>query len=107
LSASPTLASWPHPEFHYPGIFDLAWAGYLARTEYGDTAYSIVSGFATGAGNNFTVSGPEIGRDSLLVGASTTVIWNERFSTYIFYDGEVARTNYESHNVSGGVRITF
>jgi outer membrane autotransporter protein len=75
--------------------------------EFGDTAYSIVSGFATGAGNNFTVTGPEIGRDSLLIGAGATVIWNDRVSTYLYYDGEVARTNYQSHNVSGGVRITF
>jgi outer membrane autotransporter protein len=75
--------------------------------EFGDTAYSIVAGFASGAGNNFTVSGPEIGRDSLLIGAGTTVIWNDRVSTYLYYDGEVARTNYQSHNVSGGVRITF
>jgi autotransporter-associated beta strand protein len=80
----------------------LAW-----QHEFGATAYSIVSGFATGAGNNFTVTGPEIGRDSLLIGAGATVIWNDRVSTYLYYDGEVARTNYESHNVSGGVRITF
>jgi uncharacterized protein with beta-barrel porin domain len=35
--------------------------------EYGSVAYSVVAGFATGAGTNFTVNGPEIGRDSLLV----------------------------------------
>jgi outer membrane autotransporter protein len=75
--------------------------------EFGATAYSVVSGFATGAGNNFTVTGPDIGRDSLLVGAGATVILSERVSTYLFYDGEVARTNYHSHNVSGGVRIAF
>jgi outer membrane autotransporter protein len=75
--------------------------------EYGDTAYSVVSSFASGAGNSFTVTGPEIGRDSLLIGAGATVIWNERVSTYLYYDGEVARTNYQSHNVSGGVRINF
>jgi autotransporter-associated beta strand protein len=75
--------------------------------EFGATAYSVVAGFATGAGNNFTVTGPDIGRDSLLVGAGATVILSERVSTYLFYDGEVARTNYQSHNVSGGVRISF
>jgi autotransporter-associated beta strand protein len=75
--------------------------------EFGDTAYSVVAGFASGAGNNFTVSGPDIGRDSLLVGAGATVIWNERVSTYVFYDGEFARTNYISNNVSAGVRIAF
>jgi len=61
----------------------------------------------TGAGNNFTVIGPDIGRDSLLIGAGATVILSDRVSTYLFYDGEVARTNYQSHNVSGGVRISF
>jgi autotransporter-associated beta strand protein len=75
--------------------------------EYGDSAYSIVSSFATGAGKSFTVTGPDIGRDSLLVGAGATVIWNERVSTYLYYDGEFARTNYLSNNVSGGVRISF
>jgi autotransporter-associated beta strand protein len=75
--------------------------------EYGDTAYSIVSSFASGAGKSFTVTGPDIGRDSILVGAGATVIWNERVSTYLYYDGEFARTNYLSNNVSGGVRISF
>ena len=75
--------------------------------EYGDTAYSIVSSFASGAGKSFTVTGPDIGRDSILVGAGATVIWNERVSTYLYYDGEFARTNYLSNNVSGGVRLSF
>jgi autotransporter-associated beta strand protein len=75
--------------------------------EFGDTAYSIVANLASGAGNSFTVSGPEIGRDSLLVGAGATVILSERVSTYLYYDGEFARTNYLSNNVSAGVRISF
>lgn len=75
--------------------------------EYGDSTYSIVSRFANGAGNSFTVSGPEIGRDSLLVGAGVAVLLSDRISTYIYYDGELARTNYQSNSVSGGVRITF
>ncbi|MBV9644486.1 MAG: autotransporter outer membrane beta-barrel domain-containing protein, partial [Verrucomicrobia bacterium] len=48
-----------------------------------------------------------IGRDSLLVGAGITVILNDRVSTYLYYDGEFARTNYLSNNVTGGVRISF
>jgi uncharacterized protein with beta-barrel porin domain len=75
--------------------------------EYGDSTYSIVAGFANGSGNNFTVDGPRIGRDSLLIGAGVAVLWNDRISTYVYYDGEVARTNYDSQSVSGGVRITF
>jgi autotransporter-associated beta strand protein len=75
--------------------------------EFGSTAYSVVSSFATGAGKSFTVTGPDIGRDSLLVGAGATVILSERVSTYLYYDGEFARTNYLNNSVTGGVRITF
>jgi len=75
--------------------------------EFGATTYSVVSSFATGAGNSFTVTGPDIGRDSLLVGAGATVIWNDRVSTYVYYDGEFARTNYLNNSVTAGVRITF
>jgi outer membrane autotransporter protein len=77
------------------------------QPEFGDSAYSVVAGFASGAGNNFTVNGPDIGRDSLLVGAGATVILSKRVSTYLYYDGEFARTNYLSNNVSGGFRISF
>jgi uncharacterized protein with beta-barrel porin domain len=75
--------------------------------EFGSTEYSVVANLASGAGQSFSVSGPHIGRDSILVGAGATFILNERVSTYIYYDGEFARTNYISNNVSGGVRISF
>jgi outer membrane autotransporter protein len=75
--------------------------------EFGDRDYSIVSRFANGAGNSFTVSGPEIGRDSLLIGAGAAVLLNDRVSVYAYYDGELARTNYSSNNVSAGVRVSF
>jgi autotransporter-associated beta strand protein len=75
--------------------------------EYGATAYSVIASFANGAGNSFSVTGPQIGRDSLLVGVGATVILSERIATYLYYDGEFARTNYLSNNVSGGVRISF
>jgi outer membrane autotransporter protein len=75
--------------------------------EFGDRDYSIVSGFANGAGNNFTVNGPEIGRDSLLIGAGAAVMFNDRVSVYAYYDGELARTNYSSNNVSAGFRVSF
>ena len=80
----------------------LAW-----QHEYGDQAYSIVSSFASGAGNSFTVNGPNVGRDSLLVGAGAAVLLSDRISIYAYYDGELGRTNYQSNNVSAGVRISF
>jgi fibronectin-binding autotransporter adhesin len=75
--------------------------------EYGSVAYQVIAGFASGAGTSFTVNGPEIGRDSLLIGAGVSMIWSDRISTYVFYDGDIARTNYDSHTVTGGFRITF
>jgi autotransporter-associated beta strand protein len=75
--------------------------------EYGATAYSVIANFANGAGNSFSVEGPPIGRDSILVGAGASVILSDRVSTYLYYDGEFARTNYLSNNVSGGVRLSF
>ena len=82
--------------------FNAAW-----QHEYGDTTYSIIASFANGAGNSFTVNGPPIGRDSLLIGAGVAVILNERVTTYLYYDGEFLRTNYLNNNVSAGVRVTF
>jgi uncharacterized protein YhjY with autotransporter beta-barrel domain len=82
--------------------FRAAW-----QHEFGDTENSIVASFVNGAGNSFTVNGPAIGRDSLLIGAGAAVIFNDRFSVYAYYDGELARTNYSSNNVSAGVRLSF
>ena len=75
--------------------------------EFGDSSFALDSRFANGAGNTFTVRGPQIGDDSLLVGAGVAVLWNERTSTYVYYDGELLRSNYSSNNVSGGVRMSF
>jgi outer membrane autotransporter protein len=75
--------------------------------EFGDTEYSIVSRLADGAGNSFTVNGPAIGRDSLLLEAGAAVLLNDRVSVYAYYDGQLARTNYSSNNVSAGLRVSF
>jgi autotransporter-associated beta strand protein len=75
--------------------------------EYGDSSYGINASFANGAGGNFLVNGPEIGRDSLLLGAGFAVQLNERAATYLYYDGELGRERYDSHSVSGGLRIAF
>jgi outer membrane autotransporter protein len=75
--------------------------------EFGDDRYTLDSSFNDGNGDLFTVAGPVIGRDSLLLGAGFAVLWNERTSTYVYYDGDLGRTNYTSHNVSGGVRVSF
>lgn len=63
------------------------------RHEYGTTEYAVVSAFASGAGTNFSVTGPAVGHDSLLIGAGAAVLWSDRLATYIYYDGEVGRAD--------------
>jgi autotransporter-associated beta strand protein len=75
--------------------------------EYGDATYSLDASFANGAGSGFTTAGPRFGRDSLLLGAGFAVQLNQRCETYVYYDGELGRTNYESASVTGGFRISF
>jgi autotransporter-associated beta strand protein len=75
--------------------------------EYGDASYALESSLEGAGGPLFTVNGPKIGRDSLLLGAGFAVMLNERTSTYVYYDGELARTRFDSQNVSGGIRISF
>jgi autotransporter-associated beta strand protein len=77
------------------------------QQEFGDSAYTINSSFANGGGRAFNVTGPEIGHSSMLLGAGVAVVWNERLSTYVYYDGELLRENYTSHNISGGARWAF
>jgi len=75
--------------------------------EYGDAAYALNSSFANGAGGTFTVNGPQLGRDSALLGAGFAIQCSERFSTYFYYDGELGRKNYQSNSVTGGFRYAF
>ena len=75
--------------------------------EYSDNTLSLDAGFANGAGPDFTVHGPAIGRDSMLVGAGFAIQWNERFSSNVYYDGELLRMNYQASNITGGFRYEF
>ena len=93
---------WKIGPVHFVPEVRAAW-----QHEFGDTDYSLLASFANGAGNGFTVNGPAIGRDSLLLSAGFAIQWSERISTYAYYDGELFRTNYLSNNVSAGFRVTF
>jgi outer membrane autotransporter protein len=75
--------------------------------EYGDVDTTVSSQLASGAGTSFSVTGPQIGRDDLHVGAGFAVVFSDRLSTYIYYDGQFFRTNYDSSTVTGGFRLSF
>jgi outer membrane autotransporter protein len=94
------------------------WRGVILRSEsrgawkheFNDTAYGIQSRFALSALGTgiLTVHGPDTGRDSALVSSAFSVLWNDRVSTYVYYDTEYGRKNYDDAvNVSAGIRVSF
>ncbi|HWL52232.1 MAG TPA: autotransporter domain-containing protein, partial [Chthoniobacteraceae bacterium] len=76
------------------------------KHEYLDSTPEISARF-NGADAVFTVNGPKIGRDSLLLDAGASVEFNQAVSVFAYYTGELGRTNYQSHAVNGGFRISF
>ena len=85
-------------------------AGTLTLTSantYGGATTISAGTIANGAGYSFLVNGPQLGRDGALLGAGIAIQFNECLSTYLYYDGDLGRTNYQSTNVTGGLRITF
>jgi uncharacterized protein YhjY with autotransporter beta-barrel domain len=75
--------------------------------EFLDQDRSIDSQFASGAGNIFRVTSPEIGRDSLAVDAGFTAQFSPRVSGFLFYHGDLARENYIAATISGGLSFSF
>jgi len=75
--------------------------------EYLDRRGAIDSRLASGAGDIFTVQGPTSGRDALLVTAGVTVKFSDRLSTFVYYNGELARQNYTLNSVMAGFRVGF
>ena len=75
--------------------------------EYFYSALPIEAQFASGAGSVFTVHGPAEGHDSALIDAGLDVQWTPTIGTYFGYDGQVGRTNYDSHAVLCSVHLDF
>jgi len=73
--------------------------------EYLDDRAGIGASF--GGGNSFTVYGPRIGRDSLILDVGASVQLTSNIAVFAFYTGDLGRENYTSHSINGGVRIDF
>jgi len=80
----------------------LAW-----RHNYLDTELSLDAQSTSGAGNVFTVSGSDTGKDSFVAGLGLTVQWTPTFSTYLRYAAQVGSNGYENHSVNLGVGVNF
>jgi len=72
--------------------------------EYKYSALPITAGFA---GASAIFFGPNEGHDSAVVGAGVSVQLTPAISTYVNYDGQLGRANYDSNAVTGGVRFSF
>jgi outer membrane autotransporter protein len=75
--------------------------------EYFYSALPIEAQFSSGAGTVFTVHGPAEGHDSALIDAGLDVQWTSTIGTYVGYDGQVGRSNYDSHAVMCSVHLDF
>ena len=73
--------------------------------EYLDTARGMGASFLPGGA--FTVFGPKIGRDSLLLDVGTSVQLTQTVGVYAFYTGNLGGNNYTSHALNGGVQMSF
>jgi outer membrane autotransporter protein len=74
--------------------------------EYGDQSYPIDASFI-GCPGIFTVHGPTIGQDAVLIGAGTSIQLTRMFSVYAYYNGVFGRDNYDNHGGSGGFTLSF
>jgi outer membrane autotransporter protein len=75
--------------------------------EYLYSALPVTAGFANIPGPTATFTGPAEGHDSAIVNAGVSVQWTPTLTTYLNYDGQLGRSNYDSNAVTGGVRISF
>ena len=75
--------------------------------EYGERSFTLDSALASGASGAFTVKDSGLGRDGLLLSGGVSVLWESGTIMYLRYDGDLLRKEYEAHNLSGGVQLTF
>jgi len=74
--------------------------------EYLNNELGLDASFGNGAGTDFRVNGPEMGRDSILISAGVNISWS-RYAAYVAYQADLGRTNYNSQIVLVGLRVTW
>ena len=58
-------------------------------------------------GATATIFGPDVGHDSFIINAGAGVQWTPRISTYIGYQGQLGRDNYDANGVTGTISFSF
>lgn len=80
----------------------LAW-----QHEFMDSTQSIDSSFVGGSGGSFSTSGPSMDEDRFILSAGLTVQVTPNFSVYGAYDGYVGSSDYDSNQVTAGIKFDF
>jgi outer membrane autotransporter protein len=58
-------------------------------------------------GVSATAFGPHEGHDSAIINAGVGTQWTPRISTYVGYQGQLGRHNYDAHGVTGTIIFSF
>ena len=58
-------------------------------------------------GVSATVFGPHEGHDSAIINAGVGTQWTPRISTYVGYQGQLGRDNYDANGVTGTISFSF
>jgi outer membrane autotransporter protein len=75
--------------------------------EYKYSSLPITFGAAAFPGASATFFGPDEGHDSAIINAGAGVQWTPRISTYVGYQGQLGRGNYEANGVTGTISYSF
>jgi len=73
--------------------------------EYLTSTSSLNAGFTPAS--RFTVHGPHIGPDGLLVDVGASAQFTSNVAIFGYYTGELFRENYTRHSINAGVRLSF
>ncbi|HTC22320.1 MAG TPA: autotransporter outer membrane beta-barrel domain-containing protein, partial [bacterium] len=73
--------------------------------EYDDLGGNVEAGFGTG--DSFTVAGPALGQNGVLAGVGVDLAFSKNFSVDLRYQGELNRTELDSQQFGGGIRLGF
>jgi outer membrane autotransporter protein len=74
--------------------------------EFGDVEQTTDARLAFG-GPSFSVNSARVGRDSFQLSTGFALQITPDIAAYAYYDGELGRSNYDAHNIIGGVRANF
>lgn len=75
--------------------------------EFMDHTQSMTSNFIGGSGPSFSVNGPHMKKDRAILSAGLTAQITPALAIYGFYDGHIGNSNYNSNQVSVGMKIDF